>query len=188
MAGLSPYRTEATANPTLERVHTMPIPPEGAFETILVVDDNESVLRVVVAVLERANFLVLSADSGHAAIKLAEQTHQPIHLLLSDVDMPDMSGPALGEILKVARPEMYVMLMSGQNEGSLLVLNYGWAFIRKPFVPVKLVEMVTDVLHSTNRSQLGGEEFDSRKDTSSNRQEEAKRRKDQADANANANG
>jgi hypothetical protein len=46
-----------------------------------------------------------------------------------------------------------------------LVLNYGWAFIQKPFVPVKLVQMITDVLHSPNRSQPGGQEFDSRKDT-----------------------
>jgi hypothetical protein len=46
-----------------------------------------------------------------------------------------------------------------------LVLNYGWAFIQKPFVPSKLVQMVLNVLHSENRSQLGGQEFDSRKDT-----------------------
>jgi hypothetical protein len=49
--------------------------------------------------------------------------------------------------------------------GNLLVLNYGWAFIEKPFVARKLVEMVTEVLHSPDRSQLGGKEFDSRKDT-----------------------
>jgi two-component system cell cycle sensor histidine kinase/response regulator CckA len=140
----------------------------GTLETILVVDDNESVLRVVVKILEDANFLVLSANSGDAAIKLAKQTNQQIHLLLSDVDMPDMSGPDLGETLKLARPEMHVMLMSGQHQGSLLVLNYGWAFIRKPFVPVRLVEMVTNVLHSPNRSQLGGEEFNSGNDTASN--------------------
>src|SRR5690348_9206991 len=152
------------------------------FETILVVDDDESVLRVVVAILDAANYAVISADSGEAAIKLAD-TPGPIHLLLSDVDMPGMTGPALGEILKMARPEMHVMLMSGQQDGNLLVLNYGWAFIRKPFLATKLVEMVTDVLHSPNRSQLGGEGFDSRKDTWSNRQDEAKRRSDQADAN-----
>jgi len=155
---------------------------QKTLETILVVDDNEAVLRVVVAILKAANFLVLSAESGPAAITLAEQTRGPIHLLLSDVDMPAMTGPALGETLKIARPEMHVMLMSGQQDGNLLVLNYGWAFIRKPFVPSKLVEMVTDVLHSPNRSQLGGEGFDSRKDTWSNRQDETKRRNDQTDA------
>jgi DNA-binding NtrC family response regulator len=85
-------------------------------------------------------------------------------MLLSDVDMPKMSGPDLGENLKKARPDMHVMLMSGGVDGNLLVLNYGWAFIQKPFVPSKLVQMVIDVLHSENRSQLGGQEFDSRKD------------------------
>ena len=105
---------------------------------------------------------------------------------LSDVDMPGMRGPALGETLKEARPEMHVMLMSGQQDGNLLVLNYGWAFIRKPFVASRLVEMVTDVLHSPNRSQLGGEGFDTRKDTWSNREQETKRRKHQTDANAKA--
>src|SRR5580693_10786289 len=139
--------------------------PDSALATILVVDDTEIVLNTVVAFLERANYRVLSADSGANAIKLAEQTEGPIDLLLSDVDMPQMSGPNLGETLKKTRPSMHVMLMSGGSNGNLLVLNYGWAFIEKPFVGSKLVEMVKDVLNSPNRSQPGGQEFDSRKDT-----------------------
>src|SRR3954451_121672 len=83
-----------------------------ALETILVVDDNPSVLGVVVAILKNANFVVLSADSGAAGVALAGTTDQKIDLLLSDVDMPGMTGPALGETLKAARPEMHVMLMS----------------------------------------------------------------------------
>ena len=136
-----------------------------ALETILVVDDHEVVLNSVVAVLERASFRVLSADSGANAIKLAAKTDGRIDLLLSDVDMPNMSGPDLGEALKRARPDMHVMLMSGGASGNLLVLNYGWAFIQKPFIASKLVEMVTEVLHSENRSQPGGQSFDSRKET-----------------------
>jgi FixJ family two-component response regulator len=73
--------------------------------------------------------------------------------------MPGMSGSDLGEILKKARPAMHVMLMSGGADGTLLVLNYGWAFIQKPFVATRSVQMVTDVLHSPDRSQLGGQEF-----------------------------
>jgi two-component system cell cycle sensor histidine kinase/response regulator CckA len=134
-------------------------------ETILVVDDNETVLNSVVAVLQNAQFRVLSANGGASAVKLAKESDTQIDLLLSDVNMPGMSGPDLGEVLKKARPSMHVMLMSGGADGTLLVLNYGWAFIQKAFVPTKLVEMVTDVLHSPNRSQLGGQEFDSRKDT-----------------------
>ena len=138
--------------------------PAKKLETILVVDDNETILGVVVAILKRAHFQVLSADCGAAAIRLAKETEGEIDLLLSDVDMPVMSGPALGQMLKIARPNLHVMLMSGGLDGNLIVLNYGWAFIQKPFVPMKLVQMVTDVLHSPDRSQLGGQEFDSRKD------------------------
>ena len=66
----------------------------------------------------------------------------------------------------MTRPDIRVMLMSGQENGNLLVLNYGWAYIRKPLVATKLVQMVKDVLHSADRSQIGGQEFESRKDTS----------------------
>lgn len=136
----------------------------GPLETILVVDDNELVLGVVVKILEAENFRVLSAISGPAALALANQTKESIDLLLSDVDMPEISGPDLGEALKTSRPDIHVMLMSGGASGNLLVLNYGWAYLQKPFVPAKLVQMVNDVLHTRNRSQPGGQEFDSRKD------------------------
>jgi DNA-binding NtrC family response regulator len=138
--------------------------PKRTLETILVVDDNEGNRELIVEILERQNFLVLSADSGPHAIQLATETDQRIDMLLTDVEMPHMSGPDLGETLKKVRPEIRVMLMSGGSSGNLLVLNYGWAYIQKPFIPKKLVEMVNDVLHSRNRSQLGGQEFDSRKD------------------------
>jgi DNA-binding NtrC family response regulator len=135
----------------------------GALETILVVDDNDMVLRTVVAILEHAGFQVLSADSGANAIALAGKLNKRIDLLLSDVEMPGMAGPDLGQALKLTRPDLHVMLMSGGADGSLLVLNYGWAYIQKPFVALKLVKMVTDVLRSPDRSQPGGHAFDSRR-------------------------
>ena len=142
----------------------MPPAPEGSLETILVVDDSPSVLEMVVKILQAENFRVLSADSGPSALKLAVETTERIHLLLSDIEMPEMSGPDLGEALKVTRPDMHVMLMSGAANGNLLVLNYGWAYMQKPFVAAKLIRMVNNVLHTQNRSQPGGQEFDSRKD------------------------
>jgi DNA-binding NtrC family response regulator len=149
---------------THERGLIMPPAPKVAVETILVVDDSPSVLAVVVKILKANNFHVLSAESGRSALKLAGETTETINLLLSDVEMPGMSGPDLGEALKVARPDMHVMLMSGAANGNLLVLNYGWAYIQKPFVAERLVQMINDVLHTRNRSQPGGQEFDSRKD------------------------
>ena len=134
-------------------------------ETILVVDDDEAVRALVVAILERADFKVISADSGPNAVSLSKKTDGKIDLLLTDWDMPEMSGIALGQALKLSRPDMHVMQMSGGAHDTLMVLNYGWAFLQKPFVGAKLVEMVTEVMHSPDRSQLGGDSFDSRLDT-----------------------
>jgi two-component system, cell cycle sensor histidine kinase and response regulator CckA len=142
----------------------MPRAPNSTVQTILVVDDNALVLKTVIAILGDAGFNVLSASDGGAAIQLAGERVGAIDLLLSDIDMPQMSGPDLGERLKQDRPDLHVMLMSGGLNGNLLVLNYGWAYIQKPFVGSKLVEMVTHVLNSENRSQPGGQEFDSRRD------------------------
>jgi DNA-binding NtrC family response regulator len=130
----------------------------------LVVDDDEVILAFVTTILKAAGFRVLSATTGPAALKLAEESAETLDLLLSDVDMPPMSGPDLGEALKKARPGMHIMLMSGGSKGNLLVLNYGWAYIQKPLVAVKLARMVKDVLHTEDRSQIGGQGFDSRKD------------------------
>ena len=137
---------------------------KGTLETILVVDNDEAVLKTVVTLLGAANFRVFSAPSGDEAIKLAKGTEGEIHLLLSAVDLPKMSGPDLGNALKKTRPDIHVMLMSGQENGNLLVLNYGWAYIQKQVVAAKLVQMVTAVLHTPDRSQLG-DEFESAKDT-----------------------
>jgi DNA-binding NtrC family response regulator len=133
-------------------------------ETILVVDDTEMVLELVVGILQNAKFHVLQADSGEDALKVALDYAGRIDLLLSDVQMPGMTGPDLGEALKKLRPDMHMMFMSGFTGGNLLVLNYGWAFIEKPFVPVKLLEMVDVVLHTPDKSQ-GGRQYDTRGDT-----------------------
>jgi DNA-binding response OmpR family regulator len=124
----------------------------GTIETILVVDDTETILKLVVAFLEDANFVVLSADSGENAIKLATQTDRKIDLLLSDVQMPHISGPTLCQTLKEARPEMQVMLMTGLPNGDQLSQHFGWALIQKPFAPKELVEMVKTVLRKTEGS------------------------------------
>lgn len=121
-------------------------------ETILVVDDNPGVLHAVAAILEQANYRVLKAPGGPEAIQLALDPAEAIHLLLSDVEMPELSGPDLGRRLRHARPELRVMLMSGGYNGNLLGMNCGWAYIQKPFIAQKLVEMVTEVLQTPGRS------------------------------------
>jgi DNA-binding NtrC family response regulator len=139
-------------------------PAEATPETILVVDDNEGVLQMVSEILTYANYRVLRANSPASAVELSAATAGPIDLLLSDLDMPGMSGPDLGQLLKTTRPDLHVMLMSAGQKGSLLVLNYGWAYLDKPFVMTKLLEMVNNVLQTPDKSQPGGHEYDTRKD------------------------
>ena len=138
------------------------------LETILVVDDADEVLNVVVSILEIAKFHGLQANSGPNALELAASYDGRIDLLLSDVQMPGMSGPDLGEAFKQSRPDTHVMLMSGFTGENLLALNYGWAFIQKPFAPVKLLEMINVVLHTAWRSQ-GSHECETRMESGKGR-------------------
>jgi DNA-binding NtrC family response regulator len=121
--------------------------------TILVVDDSNLVLMTVESLLVAAGFHVLAATSGNDAQRVAAEYKGDIDLLLSDVEMPGMTGPELGKLLKEDRSNLRVMLMSGLPGGDLLVLNYGWAFIQKPFVAQKLVQMVNRVIESPDKSQ-----------------------------------
>jgi len=134
-------------------------PDKNSLETILVVEDHPVVLEAVRSILERAGFRVLTAASSVEAIKLERKFDETIHLLLSDVMMPDMSGPAIAKILKIYRPGMRVMLMSGYSGGDLLILNHGWHFIEKPFLPAQLIEKVNGVLHTPENSQ-GDDHYD----------------------------
>jgi DNA-binding NtrC family response regulator len=130
--------------------------------TIFVVDDKADVVKVVTTILKASGFRVLSASDGLSALQISIDYPDKIDLLLSDIEMPGMTGPQLGINIKKSRPDMHVMLMSSLPGGDLLVLNYGWAFIRKPFLVKKLIAMVSAVLDSPNRSQ-GSYGYDTRK-------------------------
>jgi two-component system cell cycle sensor histidine kinase/response regulator CckA len=123
------------------------------METILVVEDTAIVLRVVTRILDHAGFTVLSASTAAEARQIVANFPSKLDLLLSDVEMPDISGPDLATQLKAMRPELRVILMSGHADGALLVLNYGWHFIRKPFLADMLVSTIKDVLHGVSREQ-----------------------------------
>jgi DNA-binding NtrC family response regulator len=126
---------------------------EKKQRTILVVDNFNAETNVVVDILEAADFIVLHANMGYSALRVAASYPGGIDLLLSDLKMPGMSGPDLSAAMKESRPEMHVMFATSFPSGELLVLNYGWAFIDKQFVAAKLVEMINVVLQTPDQSQ-----------------------------------
>jgi two-component system, cell cycle sensor histidine kinase and response regulator CckA len=138
----------------------MAVAPNAPRKTILVVEDSAPILSLVREILETADFIVLAAANTGEAIQLAKHA-KVIHLLLSDVMMPDMSGPALATKLKDSWQDMRVILMSGYAGGEMLVLNHGWHFIQKPFFPVQLVAKINEALYSDVRDQ-GTDHFDTR--------------------------
>jgi CheY-like chemotaxis protein len=113
----------------------IPSPPVlVVLETILVVEDHPMVLEAVSTILKTYDYNVLMASSPEQAIQISRDFPGTIHLLLTDIMMPKMSGPDLANKLMEQRKEMRVMCMTGYAEGDLLLLNYGWHLIKKPFL------------------------------------------------------
>jgi CheY-like chemotaxis protein len=125
------------------------------MKTILVVDENDLVLEVVVRILSVAKFRVFYASSGQEALQIADAIDGNIDLLLSYVEMLEMTGPDLVEALRKSRPNIHVMLMSPFPNGRIQALKNGWAFIQKPFPPNGLVQMVNEVLGTPEKPQAG---------------------------------
>jgi len=122
--------------------------PQG-HETILLVDDEASMRFVTTKALERCGFVVLTADSGPAALELWKAAGGGIRLLLTDVKMPGMTGCELAQTLQDQYPELKALFMSGRGPESLpggMQLVDGVNFIRKPFTTRKLAQMVRDLL------------------------------------------
>ncbi len=127
-----------------------PQPPKSAKAqlTILVVDDEPAILMFVTAILAKTGLAVLTAGSGEDAIRQSQDYDGRIDLLLSNIQMPGMTGIELGTKLNVERPEMKVLLMSGFTSG-MLVLDEGWHFLHKPFLPAQLRDLISSVLRQS---------------------------------------
>lgn len=112
--------------------------------TILVVDDDPTILCFVSGFLD-GRYNVLIAKSGIEAVQRSEEFKGEIQLLLTDFQMAGMSGIELATKLTVQRPQIKVLMMSGFPDG-MLVLNEGWHFLPKPFIPSQLRTLVAGII------------------------------------------
>lgn len=131
--------------------------------TILLVEHHPLFLDLIKGILEAAKFKVLPAADPKAAKRIEAGYAGTIDLLLSEVMMtPDLLGTKLAKALKERRPKMRILLMTAYPGGELLILNYGWHFIRQPFIAEALVGRIKEVLRS-KISEQGTDHFDTRK-------------------------
>ena len=126
-----------------------------ASETILLVEDEEPLREVVRKSLESKGYTVLEAKDGAEAIQLSEWHQGPIHLILTDVVMPGMSGRVLVQRLTPLRPEMKVLYMSGYADDAIIrhgVLDESVAFLQKPYRLDTLALKVRELLEEGRSS------------------------------------
>ncbi len=127
------------------------LPQRRGRETLLVVEDMETVRRLTRSVLEAEGYTVLAAEDGPSALRIAQGHSGEIHLLLSDIVMPQMGGPELAGTLRSRIPNLKVIYMSGYTDRGLYELKQidaGVRLLQKPFTVVELRKRVREVLDS----------------------------------------
>ncbi|MEW6544671.1 MAG: response regulator [Nitrospirota bacterium] len=127
----------------------MPTGSDPSSETILLAEDHESVRQLLTKILHRQGYTVLSVDRGTEALRLWERHEGPIHLLLTDVQMPEMGGPELVRHIRAQRPTIPVIYMSANPCPALLSAlesESKTALLLKPFTPEILTRTVRALL------------------------------------------
>jgi two-component system cell cycle sensor histidine kinase/response regulator CckA len=120
-------------------------------ETILLAEDEDQVRRLIERALKQRGYNVLSATNGAESLRISSEYDGTIHLLLTDVVMPEMGGRESAERMRLERPDVKVIFMSGYSEELVRLqgdLTESAAFIAKPFSPDELRRLVREVLDS----------------------------------------
>jgi two-component system cell cycle sensor histidine kinase/response regulator CckA len=124
-------------------------PSPQAAGTILVVEDEEPVRRLIQMVLEDNGYAVLAVEQGTEAIALSEDPDRHIDLLVADINLPDMNGRELAQRVRINRPEMKLLYMSGYGDSAVAdwgIVPHGMLFLSKPFTPSTLAAKVRELL------------------------------------------
>ncbi|HYU10073.1 MAG TPA: response regulator [Gemmatimonadales bacterium] len=127
----------------------VPIESTRGTETVLVVEDVAAVRAVSRKMLERYGYRVLDAGDGDVAVRVADESGEHIHLLLTDVVMPNVNGRDLAALFAKTRPTTKVLFMSGYTDDAIVrhgILQEGIAYLQKPFTPESLARKVRAVL------------------------------------------
>ena len=129
------------------------VPHAQNLETVLLVEDEPGVLKLVREMLLKQGYSVLEAASGEEALRVSEQCQRFPDVLLSDIVMPNMSGCELADRLRTAHPELKVLFMTGYTEASVLgqiAQGPGVGILKKPFLSDRLAQMLRQVLDDGN--------------------------------------
>lgn len=129
----------------------MSVSPAGAGQTegiVLVVDDEPAVCHVTGQMLELQGFSVLYAEGGEQALRLFQEHRDQVAVLLTDIVMPNMTGPQLAQQLRVQRPGLPVLFVSGVVSPANFEDAMGGWMIRKPYGPSGLAAKVREILHA----------------------------------------
>jgi CheY-like chemotaxis protein len=130
-----------------------PAPGRGT-ETIVLVEDDEAVRSLALLVLTRHGYKVHAFRDGPSAVHAVGGMTEPLHLLITDVVMPDMNGPVMAQRLRELRPGIKVLFTSGYTENVVVhhgVLTEGIDFLPKPYSPESLARHVREVLDKPTR-------------------------------------
>jgi nitrogen-specific signal transduction histidine kinase/ActR/RegA family two-component response regulator len=152
-----PWKMSSTTTVTGSRLAAVTTRPTGT-ETILVVEDEEAVRDITKRILCAAGYNVLAAASPNDALLTCNAHQGQVHLLLTDVVMPQMSGRVLAERLVLVRPGIKILYMSGYTDDAIVhhgTLDPGTNFIAKPFSAADLTTKVRAVLDSDIGQDLG---------------------------------
>src|ERR1700722_13944 len=123
--------------------------PAGGAETVLLVEDEQSVRQLVRETLKARGYRVLEAENGEAGLAVAARHEKPIDLVITDVVMPELGGRELAQRLVKARPQIKVLYLSGYTEDAVVndgTIDSANAFLQKPFTLQNLARKVREVL------------------------------------------